>query len=63
MPRASVTLVLGGAASIAGAIYLVAAFRAGQAGEVGVERVRFRVATAALALGALLFLATVALTD
>jgi hypothetical protein len=56
------TLALCGAASIAGAIYLVAAFRDGQAGRRDAERVKFRVATAALALGALLFFATVALT-
>lgn len=57
-----VTLALGGAASIAGAIYLVAAFRDGQAGRTDAERVKFRIATAALAAGALLFLATVVLT-
>ena len=56
------TLALGGAASIAGAVLLVAAFRAGQAGRRDEERVEFRLATAALALGALLFLATVLLT-
>ena len=57
-----VTLALGGAVSIAGAIYLVAAFRDGQAGRVDAERAKFRCATAALALGALCFLVTVVLT-
>lgn len=57
-----VTLALGGAASTAGAIFLVAAFRAGQAGRLDYERVRFRAATAGLALGAALFLATVILS-
>lgn len=55
----TITLALGGAASIAGAIYLVVAFRDGQAGRVDAERIRFRIATAALAVGALLFLVTV----
>lgn len=56
-----VTLALGGAASIAGAICLREAFRDGQAGRVDAERFKFRVATAVLAVGALLFLTTVIL--
>lgn len=56
------TLALGGAASIAGAVYLVAAYREGRAGRADSERVKFRIATAALAVGALGFLTTVMLT-
>ena len=56
------TLALGGADIIAGAIYVRAAFRDWQAGRADAERVKFRIATAALAVGALLFLTTVILT-
>lgn len=55
------TLALGGALTIGGAGALVVAFRHGQRGHRDDERRWFRGAVAALALGSLAFLVTVAL--
>ncbi len=55
-------VVLGGVATLAGALALVLAFRHGQAGRRDRERVVFRLAVGALALGSALFLVHVATT-
>ena len=54
----AVLLALGALLTIGGAALLVLAFRRGQAGRPGQERTTFRAAVATLALGSLLFLAT-----
>jgi hypothetical protein len=57
----TITLVLGGVLTLAGAAGLVVAFRHAQAGRHTQERRWFVLAVAALALGSLGFLATVLL--
>lgn len=57
-----VVLVLGALLTLVGAALLVVAFRHGQAERRDDERRTFRLAVAALALGSLLFLATVTLS-
>ena len=58
-----VPLAAGGALTLAGAAALVVAFRRGQDGRRDDERRWFRLAVAALALGSLAFLVTVALAQ
>lgn len=57
-----VTLALGGLLTIGGAGALVVAFRLGQEDRPDAERLWFRAAVGALALGSVSFLATVLLT-
>lgn len=52
-------LVLGAVGTIGGAMLLVVAFRHGQARDPDGERRAFRAAVAALAVGSLLWLATI----
>lgn len=54
-------LALGAVLTIGGAAGLVVAFRHGQAGRRDVERRTFRLAVVGLAIGSLVFLATVVL--
>lgn len=53
-----VLLALGALLTLGGAVTLVVAFRAGQAGRRDDERRLFRLAVAGLAVGSLFFLAT-----
>lgn len=55
-------LALGGVLTVVGALLLVRAFRLGQGEDRDAERATFRLAVGALALGSLLFLATVVLS-
>lgn len=57
------TLVLGGALTLTGAALLVTGFRHGQAGRIDDERRTFRFAVGGLAVGSLMFLATVMLSQ
>ena len=50
---------LGAVGTLAGAVLLVLGFRQGQEGDAAGERVRFRAAVAALALGSLALLGAV----
>ena len=55
-------LVLGGLGTVGGALLLVRAYRLGLTGDRDAERRAFRVAVAALAVGSLAFLGTMALS-
>jgi uncharacterized membrane protein len=61
-PAAVVTVGVGGALTLAGAALLVVALRHGQSGRGTQERRAFRLSVAAIAVGSLLFLATIVLT-
>ncbi|HQY33682.1 hypothetical protein [Actinotalea sp.] len=58
-PLSQALLALGAGGTIGGAVLLVAAFRRGQAQDRAGERRLFRSAVAALAVGSLLWLATI----